>query len=94
MSTSARPRKTGKAAYHHGDLRPSLVRAATEVLEQQGISGLSLRGAARRAGVSHAAPYRHFPDREALLAVVAAQGYARLGEVLREAAQRGSRELP
>ena len=92
MSTS-RPRNSPKPAYHHGDLRPSLIQAATELLEQEGISGLSLRQAARRAGVSHAAPYRHFPNREALLAAVAAQGYARLGESLRAAARRGSREM-
>lgn len=54
---------------------------------------MSLREAARRAGVSHAAPYRHFADRDALLAAVAAQGFARLGEAMREAAPRGSLAL-
>lgn len=92
MSTS-RSRTPRKTAYHHGDLRPSLIQAAAALLEQKGISGLSLREAARRAGVSHAAPYRHFPDRDALLAAVAAQGFAQLGEALRDAAQRGNREM-
>jgi AcrR family transcriptional regulator len=92
MSTSTRPRSR-KAAYHHGDLRASLIAAATELLDREGISGVSLREAARRAGVSHAAPYRHFADRDALLAAVAARGFARLGEVMREAGPRGSLAL-
>jgi len=68
MATSATP-------YHHGDLPNALVRAAIELLEEGGASELSLRGAARRAGVSTAAPYRHFADRDALLSAVAAVGY-------------------
>ena len=68
MATSATP-------YHHGDLPNALVRAAVELLEEGGASELSLRGAARRAGVSTAAPYRHFADRDALLSAVAAVGY-------------------
>ncbi|WP_063001690.1 TetR/AcrR family transcriptional regulator [Nocardia mikamii] len=61
--------------YHHGDLPNALVRAAVEILEEGGSSELSLRGAARRAGVSTAAPYRHFADRDALVSAVAAVGY-------------------
>jgi AcrR family transcriptional regulator len=67
-------------AYHHGDLRAALLRAAGELLEQQGIAALSLREAARRAGVSHNAPYRHFPQREALLAALAAEGFRMLAD--------------
>ena len=52
-------------------------------MEKRGIGALSLRETARRAGVSHNAPYRHFPDREALLAALAAEGFAMLGERLR-----------
>jgi AcrR family transcriptional regulator len=74
MSTSS--------TYHHGDLPASLLRAAAEVLEKEGLGALSLREVARRAGVSHNAPYRHFPDREALLAGLAAQGFQMLGERL------------
>ncbi len=69
--------------YHHGDLPAALLRAAGRTLEKKGIAALSLRDVARRAGVSHNAPYRHFPDREALLAALAAEGFAMLGERLR-----------
>ena len=70
------------STYHHGDLRAAVLKSASKILEKQGISGLSLREAARRAGVSHNAPYRHFPDRESLLAGIAAEGFAMLGEAL------------
>ena len=60
-------------------------------MEKQGLAALSLREAARRAGVSHNAPYRHFPDRESLLAALAAQGFASLGQALEEAGKRGLR---
>jgi AcrR family transcriptional regulator len=59
-----------------------MTQAATEILEEQGVTALSLREVARRAGVSHNAPYRHFADRDALLAALAAEGFARLGDVL------------
>src|SRR5438046_5208157 len=71
------------STYHHGDLPAALLRAAGRTLERRGLAALSLREAARRAGVSHNAPYRHFPDREALLAALAAEGFAMLGERLR-----------
>jgi AcrR family transcriptional regulator len=73
--------KTG-AAYHHGDLRAALLRAALEILEEGGAKELSLRGVARRAGVAPSAPYRHYPDRDALLSAVAAVGYRELAEQL------------
>jgi AcrR family transcriptional regulator len=73
---------TPKATYHHGDLRAALVRAAMELLEDGGESALSLRAVARRAGVSPAAPYRHYADREALVSAVAAVGYRELAERL------------
>jgi AcrR family transcriptional regulator len=69
---------TSTGSYHHGDLPAALVRAATELLEERGATELSLRAAARRAGVSTAAPYRHFADRSALLSAVAARGYREL----------------
>ncbi|MFE3442726.1 TetR/AcrR family transcriptional regulator [Nocardia sp. NPDC059180] len=69
---------TSTTSYHHGDLPGALVRAAVELLEEGGASELSLRAAARRAGVSTAAPYRHFADRDALLSAVAAVGYREL----------------
>jgi len=69
--------------YHHGNLRPALLRAAGKMLEKEGPAGISLREAARRAGVSHAAPYRHFEDRDALLAELAAEGFEMLGDAMR-----------
>jgi AcrR family transcriptional regulator len=63
------------STYHHGDLRAALHLAAGKILEEKGISGLSLRETARRAGVSHNAPYRHFPDRDSLLAALAEEGF-------------------
>jgi AcrR family transcriptional regulator len=71
--------------YHHGDLRRALVSAAVELVQESGPEGITLREAARRAGVTHAAPYRHFADKEALLAAVAEQGFAQLGSALRSA---------
>jgi AcrR family transcriptional regulator len=71
-----------KATYHHGDLRTALVRAAMELLEESGETALSLRAVARRAGVSPAAPYRHYADREALVSAVAAVGYRELAKRL------------
>ena len=70
------------SAYHHGDLRAALLRAALELLEEGGANALSLRAVARRAGVSPAAPYRHYADREALVSAVAAVGYRELAERL------------
>jgi len=69
-----------RSAYHHGDLRAACVSAAMELLEEGGESALALRAVARRAGVSPAAPYRHYADREALVSAVAAVGYRELAE--------------
>jgi AcrR family transcriptional regulator len=74
-----------RAAYHHGDLRAACVRAAVDLLEEGDETALSLRAVARRAGVSPAAPYRHYADREALVSAVAAVGYLDLAERLRAA---------
>ena len=63
------------APYHHGDLRDALIQAAQEILEAEGLAALSLRGVARRAGVSPAAPYHHFPDKQALLDAVAERSF-------------------
>jgi AcrR family transcriptional regulator len=64
-----------QAPYHHGDLRDALVQAAQRILETDGLAALSLRAVARRAGVSPAAPYHHFPDKQALLDAVAECGF-------------------
>jgi AcrR family transcriptional regulator len=68
-----------KRPYHHGNLRQALIDAALELIEEQGVSALTLREVARRVGVTHAAPQRHFPDRAALVAAVAEQGFRGLG---------------
>jgi AcrR family transcriptional regulator len=80
---------TSRRRYHHGDLRAAILRAAGELLEKQGLEALSLRAAARRARVSHAAPYRHFASRDALLVALAADGFRRFGEALAEAERTG-----
>src|SRR5215208_5503789 len=64
--------------YHHGDLRRALLDASLELLRDGGPEALTLRGAARAAGVSQTAPYRHFADRAALIAGVAEDGFRRL----------------
>lgn len=76
--------------YHHGDLRVALLGAAGKMLEKEGLAAVSVREAARQAGVSHNAPYRHFPDREALLAALAAEGFDQLSKALEN---RSGREL-
>ena len=73
--------------YHHGNLREALLEAARGVLEETGPASLSLRDVARRAGVSPGAPYRHFKDREALLAAVATDGFHAFEEALVAAAE-------
>ena len=74
--------------YHHGDLRAAVLSAAAKMIESEGLPGLSVREAARRAGVSHAAPYRHFPRRGALLAALAADGFVELEKALEGKAGR------
>jgi AcrR family transcriptional regulator len=89
MSTS---RRRPKSTYHHADLRPALLAAARRMLERDGPAALSLREVARRAGVSHNAPYRHFADRAALLAAVAAEGFDTLAARMHEAAAKAAPE--
>jgi AcrR family transcriptional regulator len=72
-------RKSSEAgrAYHHGRLKEALVEAALALAEEAGTEGVTMREAARRAGVSSAAPFRHFPDREALMTAAAAEALRR-----------------
>lgn len=65
--------------YHHGELKPALLAAAAQLLDEGGAALISLREVARRAGVSHNAPYRHFADRDSLLAALAEDGFRELG---------------
>jgi len=73
----------GANSYHHGALRAALIRAAREILESEGYEGLTLRAAARRVGVSQAAPYNHFADKAALLAAIAALGFKEFAAAMR-----------
>lgn len=73
-------------SYHHGDLRNALLNSARAILEGDGLEGLSLRAVARGAGVSHAAPYRHFPNHEALLVELAVEGFVELRDEIVSAA--------
>jgi AcrR family transcriptional regulator len=75
MSWSRGGESDGRRGYHHGNLREALVRAALDLIAQKGPAGFTFADAARWAGVSSAAPYRHFRDREALLADVARRGF-------------------
>ncbi len=71
--------------YHHGNLRTALLAQAERTVRERGAQDLSLRELAREVGVSHGAPRRHFPDRQALLEALAEAGFARLGAELRSA---------
>ena len=75
-------RKPRVAPYHHGSLRKALLDAAERILEENGIQGLTLRAAAREAGVSHAAPKNHFGDLSGLLSELAARGFERLATMM------------
>ena len=80
---SARSRRPSAAPYHHGDLRAALLQAAEAELAEEGMEAFSLRGVARRVGVSHAAPAHHFADTGALLTALAAEGFRRFLAVQR-----------
>jgi AcrR family transcriptional regulator len=75
----------GSRGYHHGNLKEALVRAALELIAEKGPAGFTFADAARWAGVSPAAPYRHFRDREELLADVARRGFEQFEAALRRA---------
>jgi AcrR family transcriptional regulator len=79
---------TDRKPFHHGNLRAVLLDQALVVLRERGLDALSLRELAREAGVSHAAPRKHFADREALLDAIAERGFVRLAKQLREAAAK------
>ena len=78
-------------AYHHGDLREALIRAALQEAEQGGPEAISIKALAKQLGVSQPAPYRHFADREALLAAVAAEALRQLSAELRGAINKPSK---
>lgn len=67
-----------ETSYHHGDLKNALIQAGMEILAEQGLRNLSLRKVAKQAGVSHAAPYAHFKDKQALIAAISTEGFRQL----------------
>ena len=81
MTATTRP-------YHHGSLRPALLAAAEQALDRGGVQALSLRELAREIGVSHAAPRRHFADKQALLDALAEEGFERLGQQMSAALEK------
>lgn len=86
--TTTKPAKKARASYHHGDLARELIQASLEILSEVGAEALSLREAARRAGVNHRAVYRHYADKRALLAAIAEAGYRALRDDVQEAVDR------
>lgn len=81
-----------ESTYHHGDLRDALIKAALREAEQGGAEAISIKALAKQLGVSQPAPYRHFADREALLAAVTAEAFRQLSVILREAMARPSKQ--
>lgn len=80
--------------YHHGSLRAALLRAAVEMIAESGAGDVSLRQVARQANVSHAAPYRHFADKAALLDAVAEEGFVAMARAIGEAVENVVGSLP
>src|SRR5881409_1724665 len=82
-------RQDGPRGYHHGNLKEALLRAALELIAKKGPAGFTFAEAARWAGVSAAAPYRHFRDRDELLASVALRGFQQFEAALTRARDEG-----
>src|SRR5262245_38904071 len=85
MSWSRQGGRSGPRGYHHGNLKEALIRAALELIAQKGPAGFTFAEAARWAGVSPAAPYRHFRDRDELLSSVALRGFQQFEQMLAKA---------
>lgn len=82
--------RRSRRGYHHGNLREELIAAAREIMTETGLDGLTLSEAARMAGVSPAAPYRHFKDRANLVTALAEQGFASFADTLEKAWNNGA----
>jgi AcrR family transcriptional regulator len=80
---------TDKKSYHHGNLKEALIEATLQLIQEKGPTGFTMAEAARSAGVSAAAPYRHFKGREDLIAEIARQGYVLFAEKMEAAFSRG-----
>jgi len=79
-----------RSSYHHGDLRRALLTTALDLLKERDDWNFTLREVARLAGVSHAAPYKHFADKKALIAALALHGFEELAEIFRDIQKRHS----
>jgi len=93
MPAAKRDSPAAKRSYHHGDLRRALLEAAWRLVAEKGLAALTLREVARAAGVSHAAPYHHFPTRTALLDALAEEGFAGLDRAMAGPAAGGPAEV-
>jgi AcrR family transcriptional regulator len=82
------PTMPKKKSYHHGDLKNALIEAGADILSKDGVSGLSLRKVAQKAGVSHTAPYAHFADKQALIAAISTEGYKQLYDQIARVAEQ------
>jgi len=82
---------TKKKRYHHGDLRATLLEITARIIAEEGVEKVTMRALSQQAGVSRAAPYRHFPDKTTLLCAVAADGFKKLENQLKTAAEIHSR---
>ena len=91
MPSRKKPRRAG---YHHGNLRPVLIAAALELIEEVGFENVTVRETARRAGVSSGAPFRHFPNRTALLTAIAEEAMRRLRVEVEAARERSAARPP
>ena len=91
---SSRPANGNRDHYHHGNLRQALIDETLTAIEQTGSAQISLRMLAQRLGVSHAAPYAHFPDKQALLTEIASEGLRRLATAIGAETASGSAERP
>ena len=89
MSWKRHSKRTGRDGYHHGNLREALIEAALDLINTKGPEGFTFAEAARKAGVSAAAPYRHFRDRDALVVEVARRGFERFAGKLEAAWNNG-----
>jgi AcrR family transcriptional regulator len=89
MATGEQQGARGGRGYHHGNLREALIRAALDMIAERGVAGVALAELARAVGVSAAAPYRHFRDRNALLAEVARRGFEQLAAEMAAAWDEG-----
>jgi AcrR family transcriptional regulator len=80
--------------YHHGNLKEALISAGLDILSEKGMEGLSLRNVAKKVGVSHTAPYNHFPDKQALLAAISTAGHEQLHQTLLDTFEKFKHSSP